>query len=663
MGLTQPSPIAGHRRGLVLGGLLLGLLLAAIDQTVVGTALPTISGDLGGLAHLSWVVTANLLAATASAPLWGKAGDLYGRKGLLQLAVAVFTIGSMLAGLSQSLGQLIGFRAVQGLGASGLIVGAQAAIGEMLAPRERGRYQGLIAAAFGVTSILGPLVGGYVTANLSWRWVFFMSVPLAAAAFVVTSAAMPRQRRGPEVRIDLRGMALLATATTALVLLVSLGGVTVPWASWPAAALGVGGVASVVALLAVERRALDPVMPLRLFSIRSFALASGIAFVVNVALHGSLTYLPIYFQVVDGRDPTMSGLALAPMMVGLLVVSVCTGFAISRTGRYKVFPVAGGAAMTVGLLLLSRLPTVGSPLQSTLSLLVLGVGVGLVTPVLVIVVQDAVGFRDLGVATAGVTYFRAVGASIGVAAFGAILNRRLAQNLAELGAGLRITTGATSPGAIAELPPDLQDAVVKAYASSIRTLFLVAVPIAAAAFVLALRLPERPLKKTSKAANPVHTLAPLAYPFTAGSLDELGRALGVLMSREARHSLLRTVARDAGLDLTPDQTSAMLRLVHPGGITLDDLATRFGWPIEDVGDLAASLAAKGLAQTEQGGLVATAMGKDLVDRLVEARRAGLARMLEGWAPEDHPEVVDLVRRLAVELVEDGSPRKGTVAGS
>src|SRR6266516_2767571 len=378
-----------HREILVaFSGLVLGMLLAALDQTIVATALPTIVGDLGGLDHLAWVVTAYLLASTVSTPLWGKLGDLYGRKPLFQGAIVLFLAASALAGLSRGMDQLIAFRALQGLGGGGLLVTAQGIVGDLAPPRDRGRYQGIFGAVFGLASVAGPLLGGFFVDNLSWRWVFYVNLPVGAVALVVTTLVLRQPERRVQHTVDYLGTVLLG-------------------------------------FVAAERRAAEPVLPLGLFQSRVFSLAGAISFVVGFGLFGAVTFLPLFLQIVQGASPTVSGLRMLPIMLALLLTSIASGQLISRWGRYRVFPIAGTAVLAVGLLLLSRLEPSSSVLRSSLGMLVLGLGLGMVMQVLVLVVQNAVEYRDLGAATSATTFFRSVGGSFGVAVFGTVFASRL----------------------------------------------------------------------------------------------------------------------------------------------------------------------------------------------------------------------------------------------
>ncbi|MFI7286575.1 DHA2 family efflux MFS transporter permease subunit [Streptomyces anulatus] len=660
---SPPAPGEGqsHRSVLVaIGALLLGMLLAALDQTIVSTALPTIVSELGGLDHLSWVVTAYLLAATAATPLWGKLGDQYGRKKLFQTAIVIFLIGSALCGVAQNMPQLIGFRALQGLGGGGLMVLSMAIVGDLVTPRERGKYQGLFGAVFGVTSVLGPLLGGFFTEHLSWRWVFYINLPIGVVALVVIAAVLHIPVRREKHTIDYLGTFLIAAVATALVLVASLGGTTWAWSSPQIIGLAVLAVVLLVAFIAVERRAVEPVLPLKLFRIRTFGLVAVISFVIGFAMFGAMTYLPTFLQVVHDITPTMSGVHMLPMVFGLLITSTGSGQIVSRTGRWKVFPVLGTAITAVGLLLLHQLDENSSTWLMSAFFFVFGAGLGLVMQVLVLVAQNSVSYQDLGVATSGVTFFRSIGSAFGVAIFGTIFANRLTGELTDALAGQSLPAGvdagrlAADPRAIGQLPADLRPSVLGAYSTSITDVFLYAVPVVLLAFVLAWFLREDKLRGSVTAPDTSQTLA--SNPVERSSYDECARALSVLATREGRREIYEEITARAGYDLLPAASWLLLRIKRHGTVEPARLAETAPVPLHVITDAARQVEERGLARREGPQMILTDTGAEAVVRLSQAREDSLAELLgDWWGPERPTDLVKLVSELAAEV--SGSTRE------
>src|SRR4051812_15874845 len=543
---------------------MLVMLLASLDQTIVSTALPTIVGDLGGLEHISWVVTAYLLAVTIVTPLYGKLGDLYGRKLVLQTALVIFLIGSALCGLAQGMTELIAFRAIQGLGGGGLMVSAQAAIGDVVSPRERGRFSGIFGAVFGVSSVAGPLIGGFFTSHLSWGWIFYINLPLGVLALGALAIALPSASERVQHAIDYAGAVLLAVGLSAIVLLTTLGGQTYDWASPQIAGLGVIGVAGILAFLRAESRAAEPILPLHLFRNRVFAVTSAIGFVIGFALFGALTYLPLFQQVVRGYSPAESGLQLIPVMAGVLIGSIGSGQVITATGRYKAFPIAGTAIAALGMLLLSRLDAQTSTLYAFAAMFVMGFGLGLVMQVLVLAVLNAVEYSELGVATSGATLFRSMGGSLGTAALGAIFPPRLT---AELSGSPAATAGAGAidPSAVQRLPGPIREGYTGAFTDALSTVFLVGAGFVVIAFLLSWLVEERPLRQTVDTAGVGEAFA---SPGSGDSLRELMRELSKLVGRARTRAFIERTITAAGVDLPPG--AAWLLVQGKEGVALGD---------------------------------------------------------------------------------------------
>lgn len=492
---NEPAPVSPNRRNIIFVAVVLGMLLAALDQTIVATALPTVVADLGGAGHQSWVVTSYLLASTIATAIVGKLGDLFGRKVIFGSAVLFFLAGSILCGIASSMEMLVAARALQGIGGGALMVTATALIGEVIPLRDRGRYQGALGAVFGVTTVIGPLLGGYFTDHLTWRWAFWINVPIGIVVLIVALTTIPAlSERGRPV-IDYAGIVLIGLGASGLTLATSWGGSTYAWSSPMIIGLFIGSAVAVAVFVRVELHATEPILPIRLFASPVFTVCCVLSFIVGFAMLGALTFLPTFMQFVDGVSATESGLRTLPMVGGLLLTSMGSGVLVSRTGRYKIFPVAGTALMVLGFVLLSRMDATTPVLQQSAYLFVLGTGIGMCMQVLVLIVQSTANFSDLGVATSGVTFFRTIGSSFGAAIFGSLFANFLDSRIAGALAGGAPPEAAESPQVLHRLPADVAAPIVEAYSDSLGLVFLCAAPVAVIGFLVALTLKQVPLRE------------------------------------------------------------------------------------------------------------------------------------------------------------------------
>lgn len=502
LGIDAPITFTHRQIQIILIGLMSGMLLAALDQSIVGTALPRIVSDLGGLNHITWVVTAYLLTSTASTPLWGKISDLYGRRIIFQITIVIFLIGSALCGLAQSMPQLILFRAIQGIGGGGLMAIAFAIIGDVIPARERGRYSGYFGAVFGVSSLAGPLLGGWITDNISWRWIFYINLPIGIVALVVTSIVLKMPVIKRDAKIDYLGATSIVAGVSSLLLYLNWAGEKYGWTSPTALAFVAVSVAMTVAFVFIELRAVEPIIPMQLFKNPIFSVANAFGFLIGFALFGGAIYLPLYLQTVKGMSPTESGLAMLPMVAGTFSMSIISGQLITRTGKYKIYPIIGSSILLVALYLLNTLHVTTPYWQIAIYAFLFGVGLGLAMMTIITPVQNAVSPRDIGTATSATTFGRSLGGAIGAAFFGAVMTSRLVHYIAgipEVAAG-SLPAGEINTNdmnAIHQLPEPLRTEVLTAFTSAVTDVFLYVIPVIAIALVIVLFLKEIPLRTTA----------------------------------------------------------------------------------------------------------------------------------------------------------------------
>jgi EmrB/QacA subfamily drug resistance transporter len=580
---SSSAGIGAGRRNFVFVAVLLGMLLAALDQTIVATALPTVVADLGGAGHQSWVVTSYLLASTIVTAIVGKLGDLFGRKAVFQASVVFFLLGSVLCGLSGSMTMLVGSRALQGIGGGAIMVTAMAVIGEVIPLRDRGRYQGALGAVFGVTTVIGPLLGGFFTDHLTWRWAFWINIPVAIVVLLVAAAAIPSLAKSTKPVIDYAGILFVGLGASGLTLATSWGGGEYAWGSPVIIGLFAASAAALVVFVWVESRAAEPILPIRLFTSPVFTVCCILGFIVGFAMLGALTFLPTFMQFVDGVSATTSGLRTLPMVAGMLITSIGSGNIVGRTGRYKIFPVAGTAIMAVGFVLLSRMDATTATWQQSVYLFVLGAGIGLCMQVLVLVVQNTASFTDLGVATSGVTFFRTIGSSFGAAIFGSLFANFLASRIAPaLAAGGAPARAAQSPQALHALPHEMAAPIVNAYADSLGTVFLCAVPVAVVGFIVSLFLKEVPLREMD-AVSATDLGEGFGMPSTESPEKILEVAIGRLM-RNTPEIRLRSIAGQSGCESDVALLWALIQIYRQsqvfGSARLTDIAERLRVPRE-----------------------------------------------------------------------------------
>jgi EmrB/QacA subfamily drug resistance transporter len=644
---------------LVFVTILLGMLLAALDQTIVSTALPTIVADLGGGGHMAWVVTAYLLAETVSTVLVGKFGDLFGRKIIFQLSAIIFVGGSVIAGISGSMMMLIIARAIQGIGGGGLMVTAMALIADVIPLRERGKYQGALGAVFGVTTVVGPTLGGLFTDHASWRWCFYVNIPVAIVMLVMTASTIPAVKAVVRPIIDYAGIALVALGSCGLILALEWGGNEYPWGSATIIGLFAGSVVLLTAFVLVELRVREPVLPMHLFRSPVFTVCSILSFIVGFAMLGAMTFLPTYVQYVDGSSATMSGVRTLPMVVGLLLTSTLSGTVVSKTGKYRIFPIAGTFVMAVGLFLMSTMDASSGVALESLYMFVLGLGIGLAMQVLTIVVQNTVAYHELGSATSGVTFFRTLGSSFGTAIFGTLYTNQLEPNVTKaLAQSPGVPPAAISnPRLLHQLPDAAITHVVGAYADTLNFVFRWAVPVALVGFIVAWFLKQVPMRDSSR-AGATNMGDGFAAPDNADADHQLELAVSRIMRKADVPVKLRVLA-ESGTALTPGQAWMLGQIYwrdrHQNGVTVKAIARAHRMPGEVLAPAFAKTADAGYLRFDDDRLALTPAGLAEIDRIAAAWRNWLDGRLDDWTcsdPEDRDRLDRAIDHIVAQLLDD-----------
>lgn len=650
--------LTSGRRNAVFLTVAIGMFLAALDQTIVGTALPTIVGDLGGASHISWVVTAYLLAETIATALAGKLGDLFGRKLVFQVCIVIFLVASIFCGLAQSMHWLVAWRGVQGIGAGGMMVTSMALIADYIPLKERGKYQGALGGVFGVVTVLGPLLGGLFTDHLTWRWAFYVNIPIGIALIIFCQYSMPKIKPAGRPIIDYLGIGVIAAASTCLILMTSWGGTEYAWGSPTIIGLGTAGVALLALFVFIELRAKEPMLPMRLFRNQVFTLCGVLSFIVGFAMFGAMTFLPTFQQYVEGVSATESGLRMMPMVFGLIITSMASGTIVGKTGQYKIFPILGGGVTALGMFLLSRMGPDTSLLVSSIYLFILGLGLGLCMQVLTIVVQNTVPYADLGVATSGVTFLRTLGSSFGVALFGTVYSNGLKEQFAKappLPAGVDPNV-LQSPKGVHSLPEPLQSIVVGGYADALQTVFLAAVPVGLLAMVIAFFLKQVPLRDASRAAA-----TDIGEGFSVPESDNKQHLLEAAISRVWRSKGLTAapgVLKAAGVGMDPAHAWCVSRVAlygeYQGKARIDAISRHYGIPVGVLQPAFTKCMHEGYLTQDSGELRLTPRGLAEYDRISAAWRDWLESELPDWHDVGDDKFERALKDAARQFVTDDS---------